>query len=311
MQRLSKGMEVGRVLTWLKSVGDTVSEGDPVVEVETDKAIVELQAPGEGVLLRINVNEDQQVPVGTVLGWIGQAGENVEASQSPPAAVDSASTKARAAPAVRRLAAEHGIDLNQITGSGLGGRITRADVVAAVEGRQAESELSRQDPEAQRVKLCGLRQAMARRLAGSQAVAATTIADVDMSAVRNMRQQHAVTYTAVVVRAAALALREHRGLNASLDGDDILQYQQINIGVAVDGPRGLAVVTMPRADEQPLIDLNQQLRGRIDQVQHGGLASDDVARPTFTVTNSGVLGSLMFTPVINPPQSAVLGMGKV
>ena len=141
--------------------------------------------------------------------------------------------------------------------------------------------------------------------------AATTVVDVDMGEIAELKKARPLTYTAAVVKAMAFALKQHGILNASLEGDQILLHKAVNIGVAVDGKHGLTVVTIDRVDAKPLSEVDSQLRELARQAKQGGLKLDTMESPTFTVTNSGVLGSLMFTPIINPPQSATLGMGKV
>jgi 2-oxoglutarate dehydrogenase E2 component (dihydrolipoamide succinyltransferase) len=332
MLRLSKGMEVGRVITWLKHAGDAVSKGEPVVEVETEKSVVELEAIGGGVVLELLIDEDEEIPVGTVLGWIGQPGETPkagdavteEASEPTPEAEELAPAMAtpaparkgpvRAAPALRRLANEHGIDLQAVAGTGPGGRVTKGDMDAAIAAKSAvPASAPAEQGAAERVPLKGVRRIMAERMAHSAhtTAAATTVVDVDMGEIAELKNTQPLTYTAGVVKAMASALRQYRILNASLEGDQIVLYKAVNIGVAVDGKHGLTVVTIDRVDAKPLAGVDSQLRELARQAKEGGLKLDTMESPTFTVTNSGVLGSLMFTPIINPPQSATLGMGKV
>ena len=310
MLRLSKQMDVGTVVTWLKAVGEPVREGEAVVEVETEKSVVELEAPADGLLLEAAVSEGEEASVGAVLGWIGQGGESLPAAS--PSAADG-SGEVRASPAIRRIAAEHGIDLRDLVGSGPGGRITRADVQTAVASPAPAEDSSTPDGDAERVPLRGIRKIMAERMARSARTTApvTTVVDVDMGAIAAHKRELAVTYTSAVVKAAGLALREHRLLNATLEGDQILLHQEIDVGVAVDSPQGMVMVSIAAADTRPLTDLDGELRELADRSRQGGARQQAVQRSTFTVTNSGVLGSLMFTPLINPPQSAVLGMGKV
>ena len=336
MLRLSKGQEAGRVVAWLKSVGDSVKQGEALVEVETEKSTVEVEAPHGGTLLEVIVPEDEEVPVGTILGWLGQPGEKLEEGEAPQpwdySAADTEDAAAdeqipadrgpvaeagrgtvRASPALRRLAAQRGIDLASLVGSGPGGRITKADVEAAVQARQPTADRSAEDAQVERLPLQGIRKIMAERMALSAhtAAAVTTVVDVDLAAIRELKQTQAVTYTSAVVKAAGLALRERRILNASLDGEQIVLHKNVNVGVAVDSPRGLVIVTIAGADERPLLELDKQLRELSGQAKQGALKVETMEPSTFTVTNSGVLGSLLFTPIINPPQSAILGMGKV
>ena len=336
MLRLSKGMEVGRVVTWLKHAGDAVAQGEAILEVETEKSVVEVEAAAGGVVLKLIVAEDEEVPVGTVLGWIGAPGETPDPADASPAAADSAPQatpdanatpapaapatgggKVRAAPALRRLANQRGIDLQTITGSGPGGRITKDDVEAAIGARAATPAADSAEPTAagdlERIPLKGVRRIMAERMAHSAhtAAAVTTVVDVDMGAIRDLKKTRAVTYTSAVVKAAAVALQQHGILNALLEGDQILLHKHIHVGVAVAGKHGLTVLTIAGADGKTLAQVDDELGELARQARQGSLKLEHMAVPTFTITNSGVLGSLMFTPLINPPQSAILGMGKV
>jgi pyruvate/2-oxoglutarate dehydrogenase complex dihydrolipoamide acyltransferase (E2) component len=333
MLRVSKGMESGEIVRWLKSAGQPVRKGELLLEIESEKAVVEVESPESGVLLKVVVDQGETVEVGSVVGWVGETGEAVPDSNvdvgGPPSGAEFTGDQGhgvgdvRAAPAVRRTATRLGVSLNEIEGTGPGGRITIKDVETAAASTTARKVSTAKssappDPQAptlevnvQRVALKGIRKVMARRLAESAAVPATTVMDVDMTAVRALRERIAVTYTSPVVLAVALALREHSLLNASLDGDEIVLHQRIDIGLAVDTAQGLVVVTVPRADEYSLVELDRELR-RISGAARGGqLRPEIMTAPTFTVTNSGVLGSTLFMPIINPPQSATLGMGKV
>ncbi len=319
MLRLSKQMEAGTVVTWLKTVGEPVRQGEAVVEIETDKSVVELESPTDGSLLEVAVLEGDKASVGTVLGWIGQDGERPQTTASPETSTEPAGPpiaadgpgKVRASPMVRRLAAEHGIDLSALVGSGPDGRITKADVQAATASPDLADARTMPDGDSERVPLKGIRRTMAARMAHSARTNApvTTVMDIDMGAVAEVRQELDITYTCAVVKATGMALPEHRLLNASLQGDQILLHKKIDVGVAVDSPRGMVMVTIPGADARPLTEIDGELRELSEQARQGG--GRTAQRSTFTVTNSGVLGTLMFTPIINPPQSAVLGMGKV
>ncbi|MAF66671.1 MAG: hypothetical protein CMJ84_13555 [Planctomycetes bacterium] len=333
MRRLSKGMEVGRVVAWRKALGGSVRPGEILLQVETDKSVVEVEAPVAGVLLAVTVANGEEVPVGTVLGWLGEPGETppepspVEhrapshggAAERPTAEAATAGRGAsagggriRATPSVRRLAAEHGIELDGLD-SREDGRITRADVEAAIRSRQGTRRGDDPADGFDTLPLQGLRRAMAQRMAHSAHTnaAATTIVDVDMHAAAQLNQNQAVTYTSVVVKAVGLALPNHRMLNASLDGDRILLHRPVNVAVAVDSPAGLVVVTIAAVDGKSLSEVDRELRRLSAEAKQGATKAQDLAPSTFTVTNSGVLGSLTFTPIINPPQSGTLGIGKI
>ncbi len=334
-------MSTGTVVSWLRSQGDVVEQGEPLLSVLTDKVDVEMEAPTSGVLLRVLVSEGDEVPVGTVLAWIGKPGEELppEAGAStdqsqplaiapaarsgpvPPAGAESGEPARvpRASPAVRRLASRYGIDLATVPGSGPEGLITRKDLEAALSGSTSipvpnprpRVDASSPGEEVVRQPLQGLRKIMSRRLGSRGSAEVTTVVDADLDALRELKSSADFTYTSAVVLAAARGLREHPVLNASLEGDEILLHQRIHVGVAVDTPRGQTVVIVPNADNRALSDISQKL-GQLSRASRAGpLPPGPIDKPTFTVTNSGVLGSLIFTPLINPPQAATLGVGKV
>ena len=324
---LSKGMTAGEVVEWLKSPGDPVQAGEPLVVVMSDKANVELESPAGGVLLKVAAPVGEEAPVGGVLCWIGEVGETLENSVENAVAATGVAGRRRslegqivarpapggglrASPLARRLAAAHGIPLAGLAGSGPGGLIPESDIRQAMEGRKAAAG---QDAEAEHVPLQGVRRIMAERMAQSKqtAAAVTTVVDADMGAVRALKERASITYTSAVVRAAALALQQHRIVNASLEGNDIVLHRRAHVAVAVDAPQGLKLVTVADADRKPLCRLDDELRQLSQLAREGGPGPEALEAATFTVTNSGVLGSLLFTPMINPPQSAILGMGKV
>jgi pyruvate/2-oxoglutarate dehydrogenase complex dihydrolipoamide acyltransferase (E2) component len=225
------------------------------------------------------------------------------------------------------VASEAGIALAEISGSGPDGLITESDVRQAIQkateapGRPTTEISPREEQEVERVPLRGIRKVMARRMAlsASTTAAVMTVVDVDMAAIRDLKERAPVTYTSAVVKAGALGLQQHPILNAFLENDEIVYHKRIHVGVAVDAAQGLVVVVIPDANEKSLRQIDDELRrlsaaAKADRLDPETLVlseAEGMESPTFTVTNSGVLGSLLFTPIINPPQSAILGMGKV
>ena len=333
MMRLSKGMSAGTVLAWLKSPGEHVEAGEPLLNVLSEKVDVQVDAPASGILLDVVVPAGDEVPVGTVLGWIGQQGDILEpvaptsrTDKPPTQSLDRSNidrsvhfAKVKASPIARRMAAQHGIALATLAGSGPNGIITKSDVEQAMKVQSAVVQRapgltpSFESEEIERVPLQGIRQVMAERMALSKRTAAdvTTVMDIDMGAIRSLKQHVPVGYTSAVVKATALALKQHRLLNASFDENEIVMHKRAHVGVAVDTPRGLTVVTVADAGEKTLREVDNELRQLSQGSKAGQLSPDAAVSPTFTVTNSGVFGTVMFTPIINPPQSAILGMGKV
>jgi pyruvate dehydrogenase E2 component (dihydrolipoamide acetyltransferase) len=330
---LSKGMSTGEISQWLKSPGDCVHQGEPIVEVLSEKANVEVESPSEGVLLQVLVHAGQEVPVGTVLCWIGMPGEIIEdvpeataarisqssssaaVSESRPRDSSSPSQGVKATPLARRMASEHNIGLTDLQGSGPGGLITDKDIDRLLEQRSfpgANADRGQPD-DVERVPLRGIRKVMSARMTASKqtTAAATTIVDVDMEASRALKAQLSITYTAIVVKAAAMAMEQHPIVNAFLERDEIVFHKRKHVGVAVDTPQGLRVLTVPDANRKPLPQVNEELRRLAHALRDGAPLHKTEDVSTFTVSNSGVLGSLLFTPLINPPESACLGMGRI
>ena len=320
MVRLSKGMSEGTVETWLKGEGDQVVMDESIFVVMTDKTTVEVPAQASGTLLRILVKEGATAEVGATLGYIGAPGDELPSDEQPkpppdkPTVVDQqqssttqASTRQRAAPKARQLAKEHGIDLSQISGTGPEGLILERDLPLIVEASTTETSLEEQIPLTGRRKLMVERMALSKRTAAH----ATTVAEVDMTDVNRIRNEYSATYTAFITRAVVTAIGEFPLLNSTLEGDHITLKKYVNLGVAVDTEDGLVVVVIRDAGEKALPELNDEIGRLADKARSGKLMPEDVSDSTFTITNSGVLGSLFFTPIINPPQAATLGIGKV
>ena len=337
MPRLSQDMTQGRIVEWLKREGEAVKEGEPLLSIETDKAEVEVQAPAAGVLRKVLIVAGEDANVGIPLAILGAADENIEAFLQPPgvvgkqlaqpaeatsprpvrefagqAAVRTPGKRQPVSPAARRVARDLAVDLTQVGGTGAGGLVTEADVRAyatnAVAGPTGPT------PETvQVIPLTGLRRRIAERLSLSRRTAAdvTTVVDVDMTEVAALRQGSGFSYTAYVLWATAQALREFPILNASLDGDRILIKRDIHLGVAVALENGLVVPVIRAADRKQVEEIARELEAMAARARDGQLGPADLTGSTFTVTNSGAFGSLLFTPIINQPEVAILGMGKV
>jgi pyruvate dehydrogenase E2 component (dihydrolipoamide acetyltransferase) len=382
----SMGMTDGTVVRWLRQEGDLVTEGESLVEVEAAKVTSEVEAEVAGVIVRILVAEGETVPVRTPLCLIGTTGEviasaetsaaPVEAAPVPPTpvqpvvssrpavqitpvarrmaqeqridldqvqgsgpggrivaedvqrAIDEAARPApptatpapvQVIPAARRLAQAHGIDLDRVRGSGPGGRITVEDVERGM-GTTAQPTASVPPaPSAteQVIALTGMRGAIARRMQQSLQVSAqvTLVSEVDVSALVQLReelkQQFAPTYTDLVVKAVARALKEHPRLNAWIEDEQIRLVQATHIGVAVALDDGLIVPVVRDADRKSLREIAQETRRLVTRAREGALARDEVMGSTFSVTNLGTYGIDAFTPIINPPEVAILGIGRV
>ena len=334
MPRLSQDMTQGRIVEWLKKEGEAVKEGEPLVSVESDKAEVELQAPQSGILRRVLVGAGEEADVGTPLAILAEADENIERllekplkkapqpAAAPPPLPSSETARPGVlvppgkrqpvSPVARRVARELGVEISHVVGSGAGGLVTEGDVRAfAAKGKAAPAVEAAEN--VQVIPLTGLRRRIAERVSLSRRTAAdvTTVADVDMSEVAALRKTSGFSYTAYVAWAAAQALREFPILNASLVEDRILVKRDIHIGVAVALDQSLVVPVIRSADRKNVGEISREIDELAARARDGQLTPDELKGSTFTVTNSGAFGSLLFTPIINQPEVAILGMGKV
>ena len=324
---------------WLKAVGDKVAADEPLVELETDKVAVEVPSPSAGVLSDISAKEGATVEVGGLLGLLGAIDANGKAaalkSAKPAAAPKAAAASAVKAepalsPAPRRVVAETGVDPESIAGTGKNGRVTKGDALAAVLTPQAKApEPAPPRPpretgsREERVKMSRLRQTIARRLKEAQESAAmlTTFNDVDMTAVMALRMQykdlfekkHGVKlgFMSLFVKACVHALKEVPDVNAEIDGTDIIYKNHYDIGVAVGTERGLVVPVLRDADGLSLADIEKAIADFGRRARDNALTLEEMQGGTFTISNGGVYGSLMSTPILNPPQSGVLGMHRI
>jgi pyruvate dehydrogenase E2 component (dihydrolipoamide acetyltransferase) len=325
MPRLSDSMEEGTIVRWLKQDGDRVSEGEPLAEVETDKATVTFDAEAEGTL-RILVGEGETVAIGQPIARIGDAAsaerdaaqaqrDAAPAQREAAPARREANGRPKASPLARRLARESGIELSQLSGSGPGGRIVKADVTAAVPPapqptRGNKGAVTIHQPSRVQTQI-------AQRMAESKATIPdfTLRADVDMDqavAMRNQLHSEPVpTYNDMVIRACAIALREHPRANAAYRDGAFELYERINVGIAVATADSLIVPTVFDADRKSLLEIGRDARGVAERVRRGEITPAELSGGTFTVSNLGMYGVNSFHAIINPPQAAILAVGAV
>ena len=359
----------GTVAAWHKAVGDAVRRDDVLVDVETDKVVIEIFAPMDGVLAEIVKNEGDTVQSEELLGRLAQAEAGAgDAPDDSPAADATAPAAASAgppspapgeaapdvahppAPAARKLAAESGVDLAQIAGTGRQGRVTKADVRRHIQAAEAEPPASAAEPQPapqpeppapaavapaegaaaeenrveRRVPMTRLRASIAERLVAAQRTAAmlTTFNEVDMQPVMTMRKRYGEEFQArhngtklgfmgFFVRAAVEALKRFPAVNASIDGDDIVYHGYYDIGVAVSTERGLVVPVVRDADALGLHQIEDAIAEYGARARAGKLTLAEMQGGTFTISNGGVFGSLLSTPILNPPQTGILGMHKI
>src|SRR5690625_81152 len=393
---LGESVTEATVAKWLKSEGATVAQDEPLVELETDKVNLEVNAPAAGVLQSIVVAEGEDVEVGALLGRIA-AGAGAEASTAPQASAAAAerpeheaaeaapavsaeateleldptlvtrsgdggritaedlerflgrassSAAVTLSPAVVNLVAEHGLDVARIPASGPQGRLTKGDVLAVIEGRQEllpkpqvpsaptaatppaaakapPTAPAHEEEREERVRMTRLRQTIARRLKEAQNTAAmlTTFNEADMSAVMDLRAKHRdafekkhgvkLGFTSFFTKAVVAALKEIPGVNARIDGDDIVYNKFFDIGMAVSTPQGLMVPIIRDCDTKSFAEIEIDLADVAGRARDGKLALEEMQGGSFTITNGGVFGSLLSTPILNAPQSGILGLHKI
>ena len=335
---LGESVSTATVARWLKNAGDAVAADEPLVELETDKVTVEVNAPVAGVITAIAADTGAEVAPGAVLGSIqaGAAAAAKPAAPAPkPAAAPAPAPAAASAhaplPAAAKMIAETGVSAAAIgAGTGKDGRITKGDVLAylaqpAAAPASAPAARPSRPPEAgeERVKMTRLRATIARRLKEAQNTAAmlTTFNEVDMSAAMALRteyrdafeKRHGVKlgFMSFFVKACIAALKEFPAVNAEIDGDEIVYKNFVHMGIAVGGPSGLVVPVLRNADTLGFAEIEKRIGEFGKRARDGALKLDELAGGSFTITNGGIYGSLMSTPILNPPQSGILGMHKI
>jgi 2-oxoglutarate dehydrogenase complex dihydrolipoamide succinyltransferase (E2) component len=324
MPRLSDTMHQGKILEWLKREGDSVQEGDPLFVVETDKAAVEVNATAAGVLLKVLVAEGESADVEGKVAVIGEPGEDIlhllrdpekqkVEQEKAQAARPSLAQRIKASPAAKRLARERGINLAQVTGSGEEGLITEKDVENLGKGEQKRLTGSSLYGEEERWPLEGIRKAMAKRMAQSshEMARVTTVAETDMTDLQGLSKEKGITITSFIIRSVVEALKDFPIINSALADETVVVKKYYNIGVSVASPRGLIVPVLHNAERMDLQQISEMLGKLAQKARENRLSLEEISGGTFTVTNSGVFGALFFTPMINPPESAILGLGKI
>ncbi len=356
---LGESVSEATVAKWLKKEGDSVAADETIVELETDKVTLEVNAPSAGVISRIIVKEGENVGVGAILGEIGVGAAANDAKAAapkidpvapppaapvPPVAVQSAPTPDAAptgnnGPAANKMMADNNINPSAIEGTGRDGRVTKGDVINHLEGGAAApakqspppmgtpagapSAPRALAPREERVKMTRLRQSIAKRLKEAQNTAAmlTTFNEVDMTAVMEMRNDYKdafekkykvkLGFMSFFVKAAVNALKEFPAVNAEIDGDDIIFKNYYDLGIAVSTPQGLIVPVVKDCDTKNMAQIEKDIADVGLRAKDGKVTMDEMKGGTFTITNGGIFGSMLSTPILNAPQSAILGMHNI
>ena len=336
--QLSESVSEATLLAWHKKVGEAVKRDENLIDIETDKVVLELPAPVDGVLSKIVKGDGGTVKAGEVIATIDTDGKgaSVATGTAPAAAVPAAkpaSAPAPAMPAARKMAEEKGIDTASVAGTGKGGRVTKADVIEAKAPAAPEARAPLPRPPApvsvdqvlagrpeQRVPMSRLRARIAERLVQSQSTAAilTTFNEVNMQPVMDLRKkyqerfekEHGVKlgFMSFFVKASVHALKKYPIVNASIDGNDIVYHGYFDVGIAVGSSRGLVVPILRDCDQLSFPDIEKKIADFGKRAQEGKLAIEELTGGTFSISNGGVFGSMLSTPIINPPQSAILGV---
>lgn len=344
MPKLGQTMEEGRIVRWVRSVGDQVAAGEVVLEIESDKSVFEVEAEGGGVLRKIFIGEDQTVPVATTLAFIADPDDEIPdepltpvcqqggGTTMPPVDKDraelSTDQRIRATPVAKRLAREKGVDLSKVEPADPGGTISLRDVENYLSARSAPSGAERRGDflEIQGVyeiaaeeDLSSLRKRMAQRLRTSveSALHVSSVIEIDAASMKEYLTHQStaaeakITYTDILVKSAAMVLKDLRQLNATCDGQTVRYLRNINIGVAVAVPNGILVPVIRDADSKTISEISRELRTLADRARSGKLAPEEYSYGTFTLSNLGMFEVESFTSIINPPEIAILGIGAI
>jgi 2-oxoglutarate dehydrogenase E2 component (dihydrolipoamide succinyltransferase) len=345
MPQMGESITEGTIVRWIKQVGEAVERDEPLFEISTDKVDAEIPSPAAGVLIDIKAKEGETVPVNSVVATIGQPNEvqarQVAAApaatpQPPPAKeqADGQSTptptpadttvkeerKERSSPLVRRIAKDHNVDIAQISGSGIGGRVTKHDILGYIEKAPADKPHTRAGDRIE--KLSVMRKKIAEHMIMSRRTSAHvySVFHVNFSTIEKLRQQKKreyeqagakLTYMSFIAKVIVDALRRHAIINASLDGENVVYKKDINLGIAVALDEGLIVPVIKNADEKNLLGLSRAIADVAERARSKHLNPEDVHGGTFTITNPGQFGAQFGIPIINQPQVAILGVGTI
>lgn len=334
MPALEMAQETGKLISWLKQEGETVAKGEPLLEIETDKAVMEIESPGEGILAAVKAQAGTVVPVGQTIAWIVRPGETPPADETPAAsgrktsALASSSAAVSSAPSTqpvaadirtsqkaRRLAAERGVDLGQVRGSGLGGEILASDILAAAESKASAAPVVDSSSPISRL--------MAERTTQSWTTVPHffIVREVDAGALNQARQKLApaieksravkLTYTDLLLALVARVLLKHPRMNASWTAEGVRRHADVNLGIAMAVNDGVVAPVIHNAHKAHLDEIALQRRDLTERARAGKLRPQDVAGATFTISNLGMFGVDAFTAIIMPPQAAILAVGRI
>jgi pyruvate dehydrogenase E2 component (dihydrolipoamide acetyltransferase) len=352
MPKLGMAMKEGTVSVWNKGVGDQVGKGEPIASVSSEKIEIDVESPAEGTVLQITVSEGEGVPPGTVICYIGNPGEEIGESlitekdrksdvetiapatknSEPKPQMRTARDRVKISPVARKMAEAGGLDIEEINGTGPGGRITKEDVQEALKtSRSAQVEQNKEvdkttdkpSEEIEQIPVSGIRKVIAERMYDSLQKSAqlTLNMKVDVTNLMSLQKKtvetvqyrfdNKLTITDFIARAVVLSLQQHQQMNSSYIDDKIHLFKHVHLGMAVALERGLVVPVIRNAESCTLIDLSRKIKELAQDARRAQLNSDDMQGSTFTISNLGAYGVEHFTPVINPPEAGILGVGAV
>lgn len=312
MPRLSLTMKEGMVGKWYKKEGSAVEKNEPLVEVVSEKATYDLEAPASGILRKILVREGEMADVDRILALVAAQDEEIPddllAGPETAESIEPEEKRLLASPAAKRLARELNVDLSLVKGSGPEGRISEEDVQ-----RFSDQNQGFQPRVKQVIQLSGLRKTSAERVSTSFRTAphSTIVMSVDVSEAATLHEKLDVSYTAIMVKSAAKALSKHDIMNSTLAGDHIRIFEDVNIGVATATEHGLIVPVIRNADKATLQEIDARIKELSEKARAGKLTREELSGGTFTITNLGMYDVEFFTPIINPPEAAILGVGAI
>lgn len=341
MPKLGMAMKEGIITSWNIKAGDNVAKGELIASINSEKIETEIEAPADGTVLDIAVSEDEGVPPGTVICYIGKPNEKVEMQESTHVVEEKTSNievqnvqnqeangkevskqRIKISPVAKKIAKSENLDIKALVGTGPGGRITKADVLKALEVRGIVPEISEQE-ESNVIPVTGMRKAIANRmhvsLKNSAQLTLTMKVDVtdlvalhkEIAKVVQKRYDNKLTITDFVSRAAVLALGEHKEMNSAYIDDAIHQFEHVHLGMAVALEKGLIVPAIRFANNLSLVELSKEIKNVAQKARAGSLSSDDMHGTTFTISNLGSFGIEYFTPVLNTPETGILGIGAI
>lgn len=341
MPKLGMAMKEGIITSWNIKAGDNVAKGELIASINSEKIETEIEAPADGTVLDIAVSEDEGVPPGTVICYIGKPNEKVEMQESThvieektfnievqtvqnqePNGKEVAKQRIKISPVAKKIAKSENLDIKVLVGTGPGGRITKVDVLKALEVRGIVPEISEQE-ESNVIPVTGMRKAIANRmhasLQNSAQLTLTMKVDVtdlvalhkEIAKVVQKRYDNKLTITDFVSRAAVLALGEHKEMNSAYIDDAIHQFEHVHLGMAVALEKGLIVPAIRFANNLSLVELSKEIKNVAQKARTGSLSSDDMHGTTFTISNLGSFGIEYFTPVLNTPETGILGIGAI